>query len=76
MEMINLKLLKGFPEQPINIYAEFFINPKQIGVALINHVKDTGKFQLWVKVDDDSFHVGTYDTLDDAHNALDNIFKE
>ena len=73
--MINLKLIRAFPEQP-SPDVEFYVNPLKISSAMIAYFKDADKYQLWVNVDGDSYHVGNFDTHAEALDYLTNIFKE
>ena len=67
-----MKLLKVFPEQPKSD-VEFFINPNHISSAFIAYCRNIDKFQLWVKVGEDSYHVGTYDSKLAALDKLNSI---
>ncbi len=70
-----MKLIRVFPETP-NPDAEFWINPKKISSVLIQHIKDTDKYQLWVNVGGESYHVDTFSTHSAAIDYLTDIIKE
>ena len=69
------KFIRVFPEQQ-NSNVEFYVNPLKISSAMIAYLKDTGKYQLWVNVDGDSYPVGTFDSKFAAIERLTEIIKE
>ena len=70
-----MKLIRVFPETP-NPDCKFYVNPEKISSAMIAYLKDTNKYQLWINVEGDSYHVGTFDTKRAAIERLTEIIKE
>ena len=70
-----MKLIRVFPEQQ-NSDVEFYVNPEKISTVMLAYLKDVDKYQLWVNVDGDSYHVGTFDTKRAAIERLTEIIKE
>ena len=69
------KFIRVFTEQP-SPDVEFYVNPLKISSAMLAYLKDVDKYQLWINVDGDSYHVGTFDSKLAAMDTLSEFFKE